>query len=92
MKQSKIKAVIFDFDGVLLESEKAVIKTAKKLGVNPKLVVGIEDTEPGFKSVKAAGMKLIAMKAKHNAHYNFSSTDFTVTDMREIPKILEAII
>jgi HAD superfamily hydrolase (TIGR01509 family) len=64
------------------------LKAARLLSVDPRATAAIEDTENGFKAAKAAGMHLVARKAAHNSHIDFSPADFVVEDLREIPRIL----
>jgi beta-phosphoglucomutase len=44
------------------------LHAAKQLGVNPEECVVFEDSFPGFKAAKAAGMKCIAIKTDYNLH------------------------
>lgn len=56
--------------------------------MEPQEAIAIEDAENGFKAAKAAGMKVIARKAEHNAAQDFSLADYVISDLREIPVIL----
>lgn len=64
------------------------LRTAKLLEIYPKRCAVVEDSNPGFKAGKAAGMLVIARLGNHNMDTDFSSADFIVEDVREIPKIL----
>lgn len=64
------------------------LATAKKLGVEPRNAVVIEDAENGFKAGRAAGMKVIGRQAEHNKNQDFSLADYIITDLREISGIL----
>lgn len=64
------------------------LKAASLLGVTPNKTVAVEDSINGFKSAKAAGMLLIARRAEHNRHIDFSLAGYVVEDLREIPRIL----
>lgn len=67
------------------------LKAASLLGVKPNQAVAVEDSINGFKSAKAAGMLLIARRAEHNQHIDFSLANYAVGDLREIPKILRQL-
>lgn len=69
----------------------AFLKVAKALGVNPSECLVIEDSPSGFKAAKSAGMVLIARKAEHNKHRDFSTADYVVEDLRDIPKIVQKL-
>lgn len=66
----------------------AFLKAAKSLGVKPSECLVIEDSPAGFEAAKAAGMLLIARKAEHNSHRDFSKADYVIEDLRDIPEIL----
>ena len=61
------------------------LKAAKNLGVVPAVCTAVEDTGPGFTAAKNAGMTVIARRAEHNRHIDFSIADHIVEDLREIP-------
>ena len=65
------------------------IRACGKLGVSPSEAVAIEDAQNGFEAAKKAGMKVIARRAEHNKEQDFSSADYVVEDIRELPEILE---
>lgn len=67
------------------------LKAALLLKVTPDATVVIEDSQSGFKAAKAANMILIARKADHNQDIDFSLADYVITDLREIPEIIERI-
>jgi len=64
------------------------LRAASRLGCAPEETVVVEDAESGFRAARAAGMKLIARRGAHNADYDFSTADFVVEDLREIPPLL----
>jgi HAD superfamily hydrolase (TIGR01509 family) len=64
---------------------------AEKLNIRPSECVVIEDSLKGFKATKAANMTLIARKAPHNRHIDFSLADFAVEDLRDILGILRKL-
>ncbi len=68
------------------------VKAAACIDIDPAACVAIEDARSGFEAAKAAGMFVIARKAKHNGAQDFSSADAIVEDMREIPRILRAFL
>lgn len=72
-------------------SPQPYLSASALLEVDPSRAVVIEDSEPGFKSAKAAGMILIAYKADHNRGFDFSLADFVVDDLRKIPEILTKV-
>lgn len=68
------------------------LKAASLLELSSSGVVVVEDSESGFTAAKAAGILLIARKAGHNKDKDFSLADYVVEDLREIPRILSAIV
>lgn len=64
------------------------LKAMELLGVSPEESVVIEDSKSGQKAGKDSGAILIARKSEHNKHLDFSQADFVITDLREIPGIL----
>lgn len=67
------------------------LKVAELLGVKPTECVVVEDSQTGIKAGKNAGMVVIARKANHNKSVDFSVADYTVEDLRDISKIVEAL-
>lgn len=65
----------------------AFLRTAKLLNIDPKECAAVEDSNPGFLAGKAAGMLVIARRARHNRDTDFSPADFIVEDVREIPTL-----
>ena len=61
---------------------------ASALGAEPRTAFVVEDSATGFQAAKRAGMKLIARRAAHNGHLDFSSADFVVEDLRDVVKIV----
>jgi HAD superfamily hydrolase (TIGR01509 family) len=64
------------------------LHVASALGAEPSLTVVVEDSRTGFEAAKRAGMKLIARKAAHNGHLDFSVADFVVEDLRDVVEIV----
>lgn len=64
------------------------LKAAEQLGVLPEQCAVVEDSLNGFHAAKAAGMFLIARKAEHNKHQDFSLADAVITDLKKTPEIL----
>lgn len=67
------------------------LRTVKLLNIDPRRSAVVEDSNPGFRAGKAAGMLVIARRAEHNKSIDFSLADFIVEDVREIPKILTSL-
>jgi HAD superfamily hydrolase (TIGR01509 family) len=59
-----------------------------KLGVTGEECVVIEDSVNGMHGAKATGAKVIARKAGHNLHQDFSVADFVVEDLLQVFDIL----
>lgn len=60
------------------------LEAAKRLNVDPKKCMAIEDTETGVASGKAAGMFVIAVPNKHTKHQDFSKADLVLNNLKEI--------
>ncbi|MEK6951508.1 MAG: HAD family phosphatase [Nanoarchaeota archaeon] len=60
------------------------IITAKKLGLDPKDCVVIEDSIVGVEAAKNAGMKCIAIPNEYTKKYDFSIADLVVDSADEI--------
>jgi HAD superfamily hydrolase (TIGR01509 family) len=58
--------------------------TAKRLNVDPKDCVVIEDSFVGVESAKAAGMKCIALPNDHSKHQDFSKADIIIDSADKI--------
>jgi len=58
--------------------------TAKKLNLNPKDCVVIEDTSIGVESAKSAGMKCIAIPNEYTKNHDFSRADKIINSRNEI--------
>jgi len=58
--------------------------TAKKLGVNPKDCVVLEDTNNGARAAKAAGMYCIGFRSPHSGVQDFSMVDEIVDSIADI--------
>lgn len=89
---SFFKAFTFASDVALGKPDpQAFLRTAKLLGVEHKNCMVVEDSNPGVKAGKAAGMLVIAKRGDHNENIDLSLADFIVEDVREIPKILDKL-
>ena len=64
------------------------LKASAQLQVEPHSIVAVEDAISGFKAARRAGMYVIARKAQHNRDLDFSTADYVVSDLREIPHLL----
>jgi HAD superfamily hydrolase (TIGR01509 family) len=89
-----------EFDGIAGFSEDVrrkpapdiYLKTATKLGVEPKLCVAFEDSETGILAAKRAGMKVIAVPNQYTMYQDFSKADKIVDSLSEITiPILESL-
>ena len=61
------------------------LRTARKLNVLPEFCLGIEDSTPGVKSVKSAGMKCIGFINPNSGNQDLSEADLIVDDLRKVP-------
>lgn len=57
------------------------LAAAKRLSVNPRHVMVLEDAGAGVKAAKAAGMKVIAVKNEYSAGQDFSQADLVVDSL-----------
>ncbi len=60
------------------------LKTAEKLGIDPKECVAVEDTLLGVESAKNAGMRVIAVPGKFSKDVDFSKADLVVESLEEL--------
>ncbi len=60
------------------------LTTAKKMNLNPKDCIVIEDAENGVIAAKKAGMKCIALKGSNIGHQDLSSADIIIESFREL--------
>ncbi|MFH0906060.1 MAG: HAD family phosphatase [archaeon] len=60
------------------------LATAKKLNIDPKDCVVIEDAENGIIAAKSANMKCIAIEDKSFGERNLSSADYIIKDLIEL--------
>lgn len=60
------------------------IVTARKLGVDPKDCVAVEDTSVGVESAKRAGMKCIVIPNRYTKGQDFSKADIVVESAENI--------
>jgi HAD superfamily hydrolase (TIGR01509 family) len=63
--------------------------TAKKLGIDPKYCVAIEDTSLGVESAKGAGMMCIAIPNKYTKDQDFSLADVVVKSAKQLNELFE---
>jgi HAD superfamily hydrolase (TIGR01509 family) len=64
------------------------LKACEGLGIDPEKAIAVEDAEAGFTSAKGAGLQVIARRAEHNRHYDFSEADWIIEDLSEIGELL----
>jgi beta-phosphoglucomutase-like phosphatase (HAD superfamily) len=67
------------------------LTVAKQMDVSPESAVVVEDSSSGVKAAIDAGMIVIVRLASYNRDLDFSSSDYTVEDLREIPPLLKQI-
>lgn len=67
------------------------LMAAKQMDVLPGSAAVVEDSTSGVKAAKDAGMVVIVRIASYNRELDFSSADYTVEDLREIPPLLKQI-
>ena len=67
------------------------ITTAKKLQIESKFCVVIEDTALGVEAAKKAGMMCITIPNEFTKNQNFSMADVVVKSAKEVENILEFI-
>lgn len=65
------------------------LRTAEELGIKPGEIVVVEDSVNGFTAAKDAGMRVVARRAGHNSHQDFSLADFVIEDLLDLPKVLK---
>lgn len=57
---------------------------AQKLGIDPARCIAVEDSNPGVRSAKAAGMTCIAYRTHHNAAQDLSMADMHIRSFDEL--------
>lgn len=67
------------------------LKVASQLNIQPKNCLVVEDSKFGILAAKTAGMLTIGRLAQHNKKEDFHSSDYIVTDLSQIPKIISNI-
>lgn len=60
------------------------LQAAARLGVEPAHCLAIEDSEPGVRAAKNAGMVCIAIPNRWTDHQDFSAADMVAADLAEI--------
>lgn len=87
------KFEVIELFGVIVGANKKIphkpapdtyLRAARKLKVDPKECVALEDSETGVTSAKGAGMKVIAVPNKYTKSHNFSKADLIVNSLKEI--------
>ena len=63
---------------------------ARRLGVDPKDCLAIEDSFPGVTAAKAAGMTCAAFRSGHNDEQDLSKADFEFRNFAELERRLKA--
>jgi len=67
------------------------LKTAKKINIDPKDCLVLEDSQLGVEAAIKAGMKVIAVPNKYTIKHNFSGADLIVNSLNE-NKIINYIL
>ena len=60
------------------------LKCVQTLDVNPAAAVALEDSEPGSRAAKNAGLKVVAIPNQFSALQNLSFVDLKVTSAAEL--------
>jgi len=60
-----------------------------RLNTKPHLCIVVEDSVSGVAAAKKAGMRSIVRKACHNIDLDFTKADYMITDLSEIPPLLQ---
>lgn len=60
------------------------LEVAKRLGVEPKFCVVLEDSQSGVEAAKNAGMKVIAVPNSYTKHQDFSKADKIINSLSDI--------
>jgi beta-phosphoglucomutase-like phosphatase (HAD superfamily) len=59
--------------------------TARRLNVLPAACVAIEDSQPGVRAAKHAGMTCIAVPTRWTMDHDFSDADLILETLRDFP-------
>jgi HAD superfamily hydrolase (TIGR01509 family) len=69
------------------------LKTVQTLGIEPNRVVALEDSEPGCRAAKQAGMKAVAIPNQFSERQNFNVADLIVKSAEALDlKSLEGLL
>jgi HAD superfamily hydrolase (TIGR01509 family) len=60
------------------------LKTAQALGIEPKRAVALEDSEPGCRAAKQAGMKAVAIPNRFSERQDFKVADLIVRSAEDL--------
>lgn len=60
------------------------LEAAKRLGIDPRFAVVLEDAGVGVTAAKAAGMKVIAIPNKYTRDHDFDAADLVVSSLKEV--------
>ena len=60
------------------------LKTAQVLGMEPNRTVALEDSEPGCRAAKQAGMKVVAIPNKFSERQDFKVADLVVKSAEDL--------
>lgn len=62
-----IEGVLFDMDGVLVDSESHISRATLNLGLRPEECLIVEDAVSGIKAGKSAGCRCLAVTSSFSA-------------------------
>ena len=65
------------------------LRAAELLAVEPRWCLAIEDSGPGVRAAKAAGMTCVAVPNRWTDHQDFSAADVVVTDLATLARVTD---
>lgn len=69
------------------------LRAAEILGVDPRRCIAIEDSEPGARAARSAGMRVVAYRTELTPAGWFSDPEITVIeDMRLFPDLVKSLV
>lgn len=69
----------------------AYLTALKELNLSPENVIVVEDSPRGVEAAKAAGLKVIAIKAGFSKDFDHSKADFIIDDLRKVSSIIKTL-
>ena len=80
-----LQGVLFDMDGVLIDSERFICKAAGELELKPENCLVVEDAVSGVNAAKAAGMRCLALLTSFNKK-DLKGSDWIVQNLKSVPE------